>query len=130
MIYLKIYVSHCLKLTLMWAMLLWALTLPGQEVAVYAYLFHGTAAPATFQASFPENTSETKVTPQAVHAFADAKPSSLDIPSFEPAVRQLPYVPDFRFPPAQQVLRHAMSAGATNALVGLLLPGSLLPNAP
>lgn len=57
-----------LRYPLMAAMLLWALTLPGQEVEVYAFLFHGKVCENTLP-----NEVEDQIEQLSVNAFRDAK---------------------------------------------------------
>lgn len=60
----------------MWVMLLWALTLPGQEVEVYHFLLHSATDNTTPQAQASASAHSYTFKKPAVHAFVDAKPSS------------------------------------------------------
>ncbi|MDX5422680.1 MAG: hypothetical protein LPK14_10535 [Hymenobacteraceae bacterium] len=66
--------KHYLRYPLMWVMLLWALTLPGHELAVYSFLVKGSVAevaPRLFPAT-PDAGGATSIKQQAVQAFPDA----------------------------------------------------------
>ncbi|MBA9075612.1 hypothetical protein FHS90_000309 [Rufibacter quisquiliarum] len=86
-------IKQPLKLPLMAVMLLWALTLPGQETEVYKFLLScstGKPAPEANTLKAREKDPETaQVQQEAVHVFADAKvsqaPSLQVAPAFLPA---------------------------------------------
>ncbi|WP_210486370.1 hypothetical protein [Rufibacter aurantiacus] len=78
------------KFSLMGVMLLWALTLPGQEVEVYKFLLSfttGKPAPATtYLERGAGKLSAAKVQQEALHAFKDAKPAKTPLLKVSPAV--------------------------------------------
>lgn len=113
---------------LMAVMLLWALTLPGQEVAVYSFLFHGTTSGAALQVTAAPD-GEGTVQEQAVQAFEDAK-----VPS--PPVLHLPLLLNhpllllvFAAPADEPVPAFAAGAAGIKRLAQLF-PATIQPNAP
>ncbi|WP_207432536.1 hypothetical protein [Sabulibacter ruber] len=85
------YIKSPFKLPLMGVMLLWALTMPGQEVEVYKFLLSfttGKPAPGSSSLKTGVGHSDTpKVQQEAVHAFPDAKPAKAPLLKLFPAVQ-------------------------------------------
>ncbi|WP_205504030.1 hypothetical protein [Rufibacter psychrotolerans] len=109
----------------MWVMLLWALTMPGQEVEVYKFLFFGPSAEETTER---EPTNQPVLRQVGIQAFVDAKAAStlvLDLP----AALHLSSVEVPRPPvcEAEGHLRPGFSLGVL--FLSRLLP-ALQPNAP
>ncbi|RNI25843.1 hypothetical protein EFB08_13435 [Rufibacter latericius] len=74
----------------MWVVLLWAVTLPGQEVEVYRFLFFGPTAKNTLETDLGSADNEQAVVKQeGVHAFPDAKASSSPVLKFPLALHPL-----------------------------------------
>jgi hypothetical protein len=62
----------------MWVMLLWALTLPGHELAVYSWLVKGSmaeVAPGLGTAPAGEDTGSVKQAAVQVFVYANTSPS-------------------------------------------------------
>ena len=121
------HVGYYFRHPLMAVLLLWALTLPGQEVAVYSFLFYGATSGATLP--LDAAAGAVAVQEQAVQAFEDAKvpaPPVLHLPQFlkQPLLLLL-----FAAPADKPV--PAFAAGAAGAkLLAQLLTATLKPNAP
>ncbi|MBC3538415.1 hypothetical protein ACFSC6_16485 [Rufibacter sediminis] len=122
--------KHHLKYPLMWVVLLWAVTLPGQEAEVYRFLFFGRSAQNALEtAPGSADRERSQVKQEGVHAFPDAKASSSPELKFPPALK-----------PTSPELSFALLAGLAPDLhdgisfvslfLSRLLPSSLQPNAP
>lgn len=120
------HVGYYFRHPLMAVMLLWALTLPGQEVAVYSFLFHGATSGATLP--LDAAAGAVAVQEQAVQAFEDAKvpaPPVLHLPQLVKHLLLLVFAA-----PADKPVP-AFAAGAAGAkLLAQLLTATLKPNAP
>lgn len=121
-------ISYYFRHPLMAVMLLWALTLPGQEVAVYSFLFHGTTSGATLPLAAADGEGTAAVQEQAVQAFEDAKVPSPPVLHL-PQLLKHPLLLVFAAPADEPV--PAFAAGAAGIkLLAQLLPATLQPNAP
>ena len=118
------------KYPLMWVMLLWAVTLPGQEAEVYGFLLKGFATEASSEAvAVSPGSSETSGDQETGHVFWDAKVSS----HIGLNLQQLFHHPILThgfaaFVSGSFKVRAASPTGAS--LLMLLLPFILQPNAP
>lgn len=123
-------IKSCFKATLMWVMLLWALTLPGQEVQVYQFLFNATTEKADSQAKAPVNGYHSTFQEQAVQAFVDAKPSSCLVSLPQQAFAHLPFAVFAFAKPVDDALPvdtlHFTLVGALAQIFAVILQ----PNAP
>jgi hypothetical protein len=113
----------------MWVMLLWALTLPGHELAVYSFLVNGSVAEvAPRLASIPDGEQAASVKHQEVHVFVDANTApSIVLVSLQ-AVKHLPQ--RFVFVPVADDPSHYTLSGTGAKLLARLLSVDILPNAP
>lgn len=114
----------------MWVMLLWALTLPGQEKAVYQFLIDAVSG-SKVEKVFPGQQGFSEAggfSDQVVHVFLDAEPSANRTILQQPA-KYIPEVIHFSFQPDIQLSSYP---GFLNWVdkVPLFLPVSVLPNAP
>ncbi|MFT2010325.1 hypothetical protein ACMA1I_16740 [Pontibacter sp. 13R65] len=128
-------IRYLLRYPLMAVMLLWALTLPGQEVEVYSFLVK-TAASSTSHCQPTASTSaEHKGNPvveqQAVHAFQDAKTSSVIVVGLQQAAVHNPLLLLVSFTLAANRLlpERPVAIGGAQPLTSLLAV-VLQPNAP
>ncbi|WP_345156192.1 RNA methyltransferase [Pontibacter saemangeumensis] len=120
--------GYYFRYPLMAVMLLWALTLPGQEVEVYSLLFHGKTADSAVQV-VPAPGDGAAVQKQPVQAFQDARVSAylvLDLPQLAKLPLQLLA---FAAPADEPIPAFARSAAGAR-LCAQLLPGAIQPNAP
>ncbi|WP_181304341.1 hypothetical protein [Rufibacter sp. XAAS-G3-1] len=122
--------KHHLKYPLMWVVLLWAVTMPGQEVEVYRFLFFGQMeknGPET--APGPADGEKPDVGPEEVHVFPDAKASSSPnlelLPALKPALVELPSLYLGNTGPALYG-----GTAVVSFFIFRLLPSALQPNAP
>ncbi|KAA3436498.1 hypothetical protein [Rufibacter hautae] len=78
------------KFSLMGVMLLWALTLPGQEVEVYKFLLSFTTGKPAPASSYLERgtgkLSAAEVQQEALHAFKEARPAKAPLLKLSPAL--------------------------------------------
>ena len=121
--------GYYFRYPLMAVMLLWALTLPGQEVAVYSFLFHGTASGLAFQPATSAGEGQAAVQEQAVQAFQDARVSSCPEIGLAQAIKQPLLLLTFATPTNEPI--PAFATGPVGArLLAQLLSAALQPNAP
>ncbi|WP_148041206.1 hypothetical protein [Rufibacter immobilis] len=126
-------IQHHLKYPLMWVMLLWALTLPGQEVEVYRFLFGDTssATPRLHLGAADHQGKGASIKAEGLHVFQDAKASSYLVLSLP---QNLSVSADYILPafsPAydEPSVSYAVVPVALLRLAQLL-PSCLQPNAP
>ena len=120
--------GYYFRYPLMAVMLLWALTLPGQEVAVYSFLFHGTASGLTLP-SAAAGEGQAAVQEQAVQAFQDARVSSCLVLDLVQPLKHPLLLLAFAAPSNEPI--PAFAAGSAGVrLLAQLLPAALQPNAP
>ena len=122
-------ISYYLRYPLMWVMLLWAITLPGHELAVYSFLVNGSVAEvAPRLAAIPDGEEAASVKHQAVQVFADARKVPSIVLVFKQAFKYLPQ--QFAFIPlADDLSDHTLSDTGAK-LLARLLQIDILPNAP
>ncbi|WP_018476520.1 hypothetical protein [Pontibacter roseus] len=114
---------------LMWVMLLWALTLPGHELAVYSFLVKGTASEVASSLRTPTGSQEGEaVKQQTVQAFLDAKVRHANKLVPQQAIRSALQLLGLSAPTAG-IASHVLPTGEV-AAIAQLLSGSILPNAP
>jgi len=113
----------------MGVMLLWALTLPGHELAVYSFLMKGSVAEVAHRlAAIPDGAEAASVKHQEVHVFGDANTvPSLVLLSLQ-AVKHLPQ--QFAFVPAVDDPSGYTFSATGAKLLARLLSVDILPNAP
>ena len=121
--------GYYFRYPLMAVMLLWALTLPGQEVAVYSLLFHGTASGLAFQPATSAGEGQAAVQEQAVQAFQDARVSSCPEIGLAQPIKQPLLLLAFAAPTNEPIPAFATGAAGVR-LLAQLLPATLQPNAP
>ena len=119
---------RCLRYPLMAVMLLWALTLPGQEVEVYNLLFHGTAFNTAADHN-PGIEDQTALQQTTVQAFKDAKISSFSVLDLQQLVKHFPFVLLF-VTPADEPVPAFSKYPSGEKLLTQLLSTVLQPNAP
>ncbi|MFD2246568.1 hypothetical protein [Pontibacter ruber] len=119
-----------LKYPLMWVMLLWALTLPGHEVAVYSFIMKGTVAKAaSVLKKVKYHTAPDAVEQQALQVFLDARAAPPVVLTPQHADRYV--LPSFLFnPPANEELPACADNPAGTRLLAHTTPVAVLPNAP
>lgn len=112
----------------MWVMLLWALTLPGQEVEVYRFLMKGPVATSVADtAQMHKSTSSVKA--EGVQAFLDANTSSSLHLAPQQVINCLLQVFTFA-PPSDDSLSTYAANYAWVVQLAQIFPISILPNAP
>jgi len=122
-------IVRSLQIPLMAVMLLWALTLPGQEVEVYNLLLHSPTSKAAIDL-IPASKGQLAVQRQGVHAFQDAKVSSFVILDWQQWIKQ-PLLLLIAFAtPTDELLPSSLSSSAAIRLSTQLLAIILQPNAP
>jgi hypothetical protein len=113
----------------MWVMLLWALTLPGHELAVYSWLVKGSmAAVAPGLKITPAGEDTGSVKQAAVQVFVYANTSSSVVLSPLQAIRASLLLVAFSPPSVDLPIYAADVAGAE--LIAQLFPITIQPNAP
>ncbi|TXK52840.1 hypothetical protein FVR03_00250 [Pontibacter qinzhouensis] len=117
-----------MRYPLMAVMLLWAFTLPGQEVEVYRFLVKGAVASTTHSLR-AEYSGKTTVTEQAVQVFLDAKTSSAIVVNLQQALHN-PLLPTACAFPVAQIIADCPVTTAGAILLQQLLAVAVLPNAP
>lgn len=124
------HVGYYFRHPLMAVMLLWALTLPGQEVAFYSFLFHGTSSHTTFQiVSAPSDEDESAVQKQGVQAFQDAKVASYPVLHLPQLIKNPVLLLAFAAPTDEPLPAFAARPAGVK-LLAQLLPAAIQPNAP
>lgn len=122
-------IRHYLKYPLMWVMLLWALTLPGHELAVYSFLMKGSVAEvAASLKSVSGEQDDFLVKQQSVQVFLDANTASTIVLSPQQVIRCVLQLFAFAPPTEDQPYCTAHAAGAE--LISRLFPITIQPNAP
>jgi hypothetical protein len=122
-------IRRYLQYPLMWVMLLWALTLPGHELAVYSFLVKGSVAEvASSLASVAGEQDGFAVKQQAVQVFLDANTAPTIMLSPQQLIRCV-----FQLfacaPPIQAIPAYGGQAAGAE-LVARLFPITIQPNAP
>ncbi len=113
----------------MWVMLLWALTLPGHELAVYSFLVKGSAAEvASSLKSVSGEQDDFSVKQQAVQVFLDANTASSIVLSPLQLFRCVFQL--FAFAPPTDDLPVYTPHAAGAELITQLFPITIQPNAP
>ena len=130
MLQVKKIIGRYLRYPFMAVMLLWALTLPGQEVAVYSFLLHGTTSKAdwTLAAAPHGEGQKTVVQQQGVQAFQDAKAPSCLVLDQQQLVKY-PLLLAFAVPADEPLPVYGLTYTG-NRLLAQLLPITIQPNAP
>lgn len=82
---LKSDIGPILRIPFLWVMLLWALTLPGQEKVVYQFLIQTVAGDVSAGICRKSLDESGQVQKQNVHVFVDAKVSSAQTLPQQPA---------------------------------------------
>ena len=122
-------IRRYLKYPLMWVMLLWALTLPGHELAVYSFLVKGSVAEvATSLKSVAGEQDDFSVKQQAVQVFLDANTASAIVLSPQQLIRCIFLLFAFA-PPTEHVPAYTPHAAGAE-LIAQLFPITIQPNAP
>ncbi|MHC2991992.1 hypothetical protein OB13_10475 [Pontibacter sp. HJ8] len=122
-------IKYYFRYPLMWVMLLWALTLPGHELAVYSLLVKGSIAEVAAGLGIaPAGEDTGSVKKPAVQVFEDAKASSSVVLSPLQTIRASLLRLAF-LPPSVDFPICASEAIGGERIAQLFLI-SLLPNAP
>jgi hypothetical protein len=120
-------IKHYMKYPLMWVMLLWALTLPGHEVAVYSFMVKGSVAEATSVLEMVTSKEAASAVKQQV--FQDAKTASCIVLLQQRATRF--FLPSFAgAPPADEGLPAYAVNPSGSGIAAHFFPVTILPNAP
>jgi hypothetical protein len=114
----------------MWVMLLWALTLPGQEVQVYSFLLQGTVAQESSDVIPADGSSaESTVKQEKGHVFPDAKASSQVVLNLQQLFHH-PLIRLFFAAPVAEATPACAASPAGARLLLQMLPLIIQPNAP
>lgn len=114
----------------MWAMLLWALTMPGHEVMVYDYLVQGSVSEAALRFKSAGSDQEGQsLKPQNVQAFTDAQSAPVLVIKQAKQIAPLLLLPLFAIVKADASPTYA-SPVSPGQLLQFVLPASAQPNAP
>ncbi|EJF10892.1 MULTISPECIES: hypothetical protein [Pontibacter] len=123
------YIKHYLTYPLMWVMLLWAVTLPGHELAVYSYLVKGSAAEvAQSLRSATSEQDDFSVKQQTVQVFLDANTASVIVLSPQQFIKCVFQALTFATAIDDRPSYSPHAAGAE--LITQLFPITIQPNAP
>ncbi|MFT2010530.1 hypothetical protein ACMA1I_17780 [Pontibacter sp. 13R65] len=117
-----------LRIPFLWVMLLWPLTLPGQEKLVYQFLIQAIAGEAGTGASRKSLDELRHVQKQNVHVFVDAEVSTAQTLPQQPARFLLPAFTFSLFAASNQLAY--FKSFVWFLWIHLFLPVSILPNAP
>ncbi|OKL40677.1 hypothetical protein [Pontibacter flavimaris] len=122
--------KHLLKYPLMWVMLLWAITLPGHEQAVYRLISKGAISELGYcLLQRPGEQRDTALGQEAVQVLPYAKMASPTVLPRQQATRCFPQLYTLARPadrPLPENQQHSSGAG----LLAKILPATILPNAP
>lgn len=122
-------ISRYLKYPLMWVMLLWALTLPGHELAVYSFLVKGSVSEVVSRLkSVAGEQDDFSVKQQAVQVFLHANTASAIVLSPQQLIRSVFQL--FAFAPPTDDLSTYAPNTASAELLAQLFPITIQPNAP
>ena len=122
-------IRRYLKYPLMWVMLLWALTLPGHELAVYSFLVKGSVSEvASSLQSVAGEQDDFAVKQQAVQVFLDANTAPAIVLSPQQLFRCVFQLFAFA-PPIDDIPVYAPHT-AVAKLITQLFPVIIQPNAP
>ncbi|GAA4307200.1 hypothetical protein GCM10023183_22950 [Nibribacter koreensis] len=115
----------------MWAMLLWALTLPGQEVDFYQFLISWSTPVAEQEAASVSEQHTATVNTQEVMASADARPATFETSFLQKHTAGLPSsFLHVDYAPVKTILLGNEIVYGVFVLVARRLPTSIQPNAP
>lgn len=120
-------IKHSFTYPLVWVMLLWAVTLPGHELAVYGFLVKGLATEVAPVLRLAEQ-KEPAVKQQLPQVFVDAHISSTFVLNPQQAFRHSFLL--FKFVPPVVNQPACRPQFLVAVLLGKILPASLQSNAP
>ncbi|MBF8964436.1 hypothetical protein I0P70_14375 [Pontibacter sp. FD36] len=122
-------IKRYLTYPLMWVMLLWAVTLPGHELAVYSYLVKGSADEvAQSLRSATSEQDDFSVKQQTVQVFLDANTASVIVLSPQQLIKCV--FQTLTFAPAIDDTPSYSPHAAGAELITQLFPITIQPNAP
>ncbi|WP_299984208.1 hypothetical protein [uncultured Pontibacter sp.] len=122
-------IKRYLTYPLMWVMLLWAVTLPGHELAVYSYLVKGSADEvAQSLRSATSEQDDFSVKQQTVQVFLDANTASVIVLSPQQLIKCV--FQALTFAPAIDDIPSYSPHAAGAELITQLFPITIQPNAP